>query len=58
MKVIKSVKMKPPEVAPLEMSLIHGVHWRLRQLELSSCRLPRNSEWWHPQFVLVALPFT
>jgi hypothetical protein len=51
MKVVKFVNMKPPEVAPLEMSLIHVMHWRLWWLELSSCRLMRKSLWHRPQLV-------
>jgi hypothetical protein len=51
MMVVKSVKMKPPEVAPLEMLSIRDVHMRLRRVELSSCRSSRKSEWRHPQLV-------
>jgi hypothetical protein len=44
MKVVKSIKMKPHEVAPMEMSLIRVMHWRLQWLELSYCMLLRKSE--------------
>jgi hypothetical protein len=42
MKVIKSVKMKPPEVAPLEMLSTCVVHRRMWWVELSSCRSSRS----------------
>jgi hypothetical protein len=49
-KVVKFVKMKSPEVAPLEMLSICAVHRRLRWVELSSCRSSRKLEW-HPQLM-------
>jgi hypothetical protein len=65
MKVVKSVKMKPPEVALLELLLICTVHGRLWWNALpaakclrgivpnfkSPCRSPRKSEWCLPQLV-------
>jgi hypothetical protein len=51
MKVVKSVKMKPPEVALLEMLSFHTVHWSSHWDVLSSCQSPRKSEWSHPQLV-------
>jgi hypothetical protein len=49
MKVVKSVKMKPPEVALLELLSFHTVHGSPCRDALSSCRSPRKSEWCHPQ---------
>jgi hypothetical protein len=51
MKVAKSVKMKPTEVAPMEIVLLRVVHSTLRRVELSSCKLLRKSEWRHPHRV-------
>jgi hypothetical protein len=39
MKVVKSVKRKPPK------------YWSLRRVELPSCKLSRKPEWHRPQFV-------
>jgi hypothetical protein len=44
MKVVKSVKKKPPEVALLELLLFHVVHGSSCRDALSSCRSPRKSE--------------
>jgi hypothetical protein len=49
MKVAKSVKMKPPEVALLELLSFCTVLGSPHREVLSSCRLPRKSEWYHPQ---------
>jgi hypothetical protein len=49
MEVIKYGKMKPSEVALLELLSIHAVHRRLWQDELSSCRSLRKMEWRHPR---------
>jgi hypothetical protein len=51
MKVAKSVKMKPPEIASLEMLLLCAVHRTLQRVEISSCRPTRKSEWHRPQLV-------
>jgi hypothetical protein len=48
MKVVKSVKMKPLEVALLELLSIHVVHGRPHRDALSSCRSPSKSEWCNP----------
>jgi hypothetical protein len=50
-KVVKSIKMKPREVAPLEMLLLRAVHRTLRWVEMSSCRSSRKSEWRRLQLV-------
>jgi hypothetical protein len=49
-KVVKSVKMKSPEIAPLKMLLLHAAHRPLRRV-LSSCRSSRKSEWRRPLLV-------
>jgi hypothetical protein len=51
MKVVKYVKMKPHEVAPMEMLLLRVVHRTLRQVVLSPCKPSRKLEWHHPQLV-------
>jgi hypothetical protein len=48
MKVVKSIKMKPPKIAPLEMLLLRHVLRTLRRVELSSCKSLRKSELHHP----------
>jgi hypothetical protein len=65
MKVVKYVKMKPPEVTLLELLLICAVHGRLQRNALpaakrlggivpnfkSPCRSPRKLEWCLPQLM-------
>jgi hypothetical protein len=48
-KVVKSVKMKPPEVTLLQLLSIRVVQRSPRWDALSSCRSPRKSEWRCPQ---------
>jgi hypothetical protein len=51
MKVIKSIKLKPLEVAPLKMLLLRVVLRALRPVEQSSCRSSRKLEWHYPKLV-------
>jgi hypothetical protein len=49
--VIKSIKLKPLEVAPLKMLLLRVVLRALRPVEQSSCRSSRKLEWHYPKLV-------
>jgi hypothetical protein len=51
MKVVNSIKMKPPEVALRELWSIRVLHRRLRWDEMSYCRSPRMLEWRHPHLL-------
>jgi hypothetical protein len=65
MKVVKSIKMKPPHIALVEMLSIRAVHGRLQRIVLPAtkrlkgtapnfkfpCRSPRKLEWCLPQLV-------